>query len=148
MLIKESLEIEVGNRIDFANDILKKEKIIKSVPIVYYSLRKYKNMGSYDILTDMSEHVTLLQLMDSLGNVNNAISVVCYWIFDSDYEISLVLNIESLDMIRAPSVGKEDMDTFETNFCAVKSICSTALLRKEWLQRISSTYDSYLKSPE
>ena len=56
-------------------------------------------MGYYDILTDMSEHVTLVQLMDYLGNVNHAISVVGYWIFDSNYKKSLVINIESLYMI-------------------------------------------------
>ena len=42
-------------------------------------------MDSYDILTDISEHVTLFQLMDPLGNVNHVISVVGYWIFDSNY---------------------------------------------------------------
>ena len=67
-------------------------KTIKGEPRVYYSLRKYKKMGSYDILTDISEHVTLFQLMDYLGNVNHAISVVGYWIFDSNYEKALVLN--------------------------------------------------------
>ena len=50
--------------------------------------------GSYDIMTDISEHVTLVQLMDSLGNVNNDISVVGYWIFDSNYKGELVLNRE------------------------------------------------------
>ena len=30
--------------------------------------------------------------MDYIGNVNNAISVVGYWIFGSNYEKSLVLN--------------------------------------------------------
>ena len=44
-------------------------------------------MGSFDILTDLSEHVTLVQLMDSLGNANNSISVVGYWIFDSNYVV-------------------------------------------------------------
>ena len=44
-------------------------------------------MGSFDILTDISEHVTLVQLMEYLVNVNHAISVVGYWIFDSKYEI-------------------------------------------------------------
>ena len=43
-------------------------------------------MESYDILANISEHVTLVQLMDSLVNVNHAISVVGYWIFDSNYE--------------------------------------------------------------
>ena len=83
----------MGNRIDFVNAILKNEKYIKGEPRVYYSLTKYKNMGSYDILTDISEHVTLVQLMDYLGNVNNAISVVGYWIFDSNYEKAFGLNI-------------------------------------------------------
>ena len=63
-------------------------------------------MGSYDILTDISEHVTLVQLMDYLGNVNHAISVVGYWIFDSNYKKALVLNRESLHMICARYVGE------------------------------------------
>ena len=42
-------------------------------------------MGYFDILTDISEHVILVQLMDYLGNTNHAISVVGYWIFDSKY---------------------------------------------------------------
>ena len=60
---------------------------------MYYSLRKYKKMGSYDIMTYISGHVNLVQLMDYLGNLNHAISVVGYWIFDSNYERALVLNI-------------------------------------------------------
>ena len=72
------------NRIGFANSILKNEKTIKGKPRVYYSLRRYKNMSSYDILIDISEHVTIFQLMGSLGNVNHDIIVVGYWIFDSN----------------------------------------------------------------
>ena len=67
----------MGNRIDFANAILRKEKY-KGKPRVYYILRKYKKKGSYDILTYISEHFTLVQLINYLGNVNNAISVVGY----------------------------------------------------------------------
>ena len=59
---------------------------------MYYSLRKYTKMGSYDILTYISEHVTLFQLMDYLVNVNRAISVVGYWLFESNYKKALVLN--------------------------------------------------------
>ena len=44
--------------------------------------------------------------MDSLGNVNHAISVVGNWIFDSVYEKELVLNRSSLHMICAPSAGE------------------------------------------
>ena len=97
----------MGNHIDFANSILKNEKKLKVEPRVYYILRKYKKKVSCDILTDISEHVTLVQLMDYLGNVNHAISVVGYWLYDSNYERALVLNRESLNMICAPSVGEE-----------------------------------------
>ena len=65
-------------------------------------------MGYFDILTDISEHIILVQLMDSLGNTNHAISVVGYWIFDYNYKRALVLNRESLDMICAPSVGENN----------------------------------------
>ena len=60
---------------------------------MYYSLEKYKKKGSYDIMKGISEHVTLVQLMDYLGNVNHDISVVGYWIFESNYKKALVLNI-------------------------------------------------------
>ena len=110
----------MGNNIDFANDILKNEKKIKGKPIVYYSPRKYKNTGSYDILIDICEHVTLVQLMDYLGNMNNDISVVGYWIFYLNYEKTLLLNIEYLDMICAPYIGEEQVSEFETVFTTVR----------------------------
>ena len=80
----------MGNRIDFPNAILKGKKLQRE-PKVYYSLRKYKKKDSYDILTDISEHFSLVH-MDYLGNLNCAISVVGYWMFDSNYERPLVLN--------------------------------------------------------
>ena len=70
-------------------------------------------MGEYKILEDISANVTLVQLIDSLGNVNHAISVVGSWIFDSNYERALVLNKASLDMICAPYVGEEQAAKFE-----------------------------------
>ena len=54
----------------------------------------------------ISEYVTLVQLMYSLGNVNYDISVFGYWIFDSNYKKALVLNRESLHMICARYVGE------------------------------------------
>ena len=57
--------------------------------------------------------------MDSLGNMNHAISVFGYWIFDSNYEKALVLNRASLDMICAPSIGEEQDAIFETIFTAL-----------------------------
>ena len=62
--------------LDFANDILKNNKRNKGEAKVHYNLIKYKKMGQYKILEDISENVTLVKLMDSLGNVNHDISVV------------------------------------------------------------------------
>ena len=74
----------MGNRIDFENTILKNENKIKGEQKVYYSTRKYKNKGSYDILIDIGGNFTLVQLMDYLGNVNHDISVFWYCISDSN----------------------------------------------------------------
>ena len=54
---------------------------------------------AFDILNDIGENVTLVQLMESLRNMNNAISIVGHWIFDSNYKKALCLTQESLDLI-------------------------------------------------
>ena len=81
-------------------------------------------------MTDIIEHVTLVRLMYYLGNVNHAISFVGYWIFDSNYERELGLNIESLDTICALYVGEEEVAKFETVFTAVVYICFDAYFKK------------------
>ena len=86
------MKSEVGNRIDYANDILKNKRRNVGEVRVHYKMTKYNKMHEYKILEDISANVTLVQLMDSLGNLNHAISVVGNWIFDSNYEKSLVLN--------------------------------------------------------
>ena len=107
MRTEEYLKSEVGNCIHFENDILKNKKIKVGETRVHYNLIKYKEMREYNLLEYISEKVTLVHLIDSLGNVNHAISVVGNWIFDSNYEKALVLNRASLDMICTPSVGEE-----------------------------------------
>ena len=123
------MKSEVGNRIDYANDILKKIKNVGEAR-VHYNLIKYKKMHVYKILEDISEKFTLVHLMDSLGNVNHAIIVVGNYIFDTKYGKALVLNRASLDMICAPSVGEEQGDIFETLFTAVIYIYNGAQLKK------------------
>ena len=81
-------------------------------------------------MEEISANVTLVQLMDSLVNVNHAISVVGSWIFDSNYEREIVLNRASLDMICAPSVGEEQADIFEKVYYAVRYIYIGAQLKK------------------
>ena len=105
-------------------------KINKGEARVHYKLMKYKKMGDYKIFEDISANFTLVQLMDSLVNVNHAISVVGSWIFDSNYERALVLNRASLDMICAPSVGEEQDSMFEKVYYAVRYIYIGAQLKK------------------
>ena len=116
MRIEESLNSEVGNHIDFANDIMINNKINVGEARVHYKLIKYNKKGEYKILEDISANVTLVQLMDSLGNVNHAISAAGNWIFGLNYEKSLVRNRASLDMICAPNVGEEQDAIFEKVF--------------------------------
>ena len=58
--------------------------------------------------------------MNSLGNVNHAISVVGSWIFDSNYEKALVLNRASLDMICASYIGEEQAACFEKVYYSIR----------------------------
>ena len=72
----------MGNRIDFVSDILKNKTKNRGEAKFHYNLIKYKKKVHYKILEDISENITLVQLMDSLGNVNHAFSVVGYCIFE------------------------------------------------------------------
>ena len=60
--------------------------------------------------------------MDSLGNVKHDISILGYWIFDSKYEKALCLTKESLDVICYPSIGEEQVATFQSVFYVVRYI--------------------------
>ena len=54
---------------------------------------------SYSFENNLNQYVLLVQLMDSLGNFNHAVSVVWKCIFDSNYLNSLPSNIDSLNLI-------------------------------------------------
>ena len=57
---------------------------IKGEKNLRYNMTIWKKNNAFDILNDISENFTLVHLMDSLGNNNNAISIVGHWIFDSN----------------------------------------------------------------
>ena len=52
--------------------------------------------------------------------MNHAISIVRSWIFDSNYEKSLRLKRESLDIICSTSISEEQVVNFETVSFAVR----------------------------
>ena len=47
-----------------------------------------------DVINDISENVTLVQLVQRFGNVNHSVSMVGKWIFDSNYKKALPLTTE------------------------------------------------------
>ena len=67
---------------------------------------------AFDIRNYISENVTLVQLVYSIGNVNHAISIVGHWIFDSNCKKALFLTQEDLDIICSPYIGKELVSMF------------------------------------
>ena len=82
----------------------------------------WRENNVFDILNDMSVYVTLVKLMDSLGNVKHAFSIVGHWIFYSNYKKALCLTQESLVIICSPSVCEEQVSTFRSIFYAVRYI--------------------------
>ena len=45
--------------------------------------------GEFDIFNDISDRVALVQLIESCVNVNHAVSIHVYWIYDSNYKRKL-----------------------------------------------------------
>ena len=79
------------NIIHFTNTIMKNRRQIKGEQNLKYNMTIQKKNDDCDILNDIIESVTLVQLMDLLGNVNHYIIIVGYWIFDSKYKKRLFL---------------------------------------------------------
>ena len=71
-------------------------------------------------MDDISEYVLLVQLMDSLDTVNNAVSVVGKCIFDSNYENALSSTIESLNLIYSCSDEDQTVAIFDEVYYAVR----------------------------
>ena len=71
---------------------MKNRRKIKGEQNLRYNVKIWKKNDDFDILNDISEDVILVQLMESLGNVNHDISISGHWIFYSNYEKALFLH--------------------------------------------------------
>ena len=109
---------------------MKNRRKIKGEQNLQYNLTMWKKNDDFDVLNDISEDVTLVQLMDSIVNVNRAISIVGCWIFDSNYKKALCLTQESLDIICSPLIGKELVATFQPVFYAFRYSWSQGNLKE------------------
>ena len=82
----------------------------------------------FDILREIHENFTLVQLMESVGNVNYALSVVGYFISDFNYKKALPLTLYLLNLICSPLVGEVIFFLFESVFHAFIYINDTGKL--------------------
>ena len=98
---------------------MKNRRKIKGEQNLQYNLTIWKKNDAFGILNDIIEDVTLVQLMESLGNLNCSISIVGNWIFDSNYEKTLFFTQESSDIIFYPSIGEEIISMLQSVFYAV-----------------------------
>ena len=87
-----------------------------------------KKKGQFEIIHDISENITLVQLMESVGNVNNTVNIAEYWIFDSKYKKALLLTLDSLNIICSPLIGEVIFAVFESVFHTVRYIKNTLKL--------------------
>ena len=86
--IEESLTLQkqnFKNIIHFVNAIMTNRIKIEGKHSLLYNMTIWNKNDAFDIQNYMSEYFTLVQLMDSLVNVNHDISKVGHWIFDSNY---------------------------------------------------------------
>ena len=81
------------DRIKFSNTIMVDKDRNKGKQCLRYKLEQWKEKGTFDIMKNISEHVTLVKLMDLLGNMNHALSVVRNCIFDSNCKKTYQFNL-------------------------------------------------------
>ena len=78
----------------------------------------------------------MVQLLESIGNVNHAISIVGYWIFDSNYKKALFLTQESLDLICSTSIGEKQVVTFWLVFILLDTFGHQFIFKKDKYETI------------
>ena len=85
--IKESLVCEsygYTDKIIFANHIMEYRVQNKGERRLCNTCKYWKNSVLFDILNDISEYVTVVQLLYKVGNVGHFVSIPRNWIFNSN----------------------------------------------------------------
>ena len=47
--------------------------------------------GIFEVFNDIGEHVTLVKWIDTIGNLNHAVTIAVCWIYDSNFNRPLLL---------------------------------------------------------
>ena len=96
---------------------------------LYCKITQWKKKGSFDIHHDTSKNANLVQLMDTVGNINHAVSIFGHWIFESNYKNATLLKTKLLNIICSPSDWEGTFANFETLFYAIIYIDNTGKLK-------------------
>ena len=79
------------DRINFVNKIIPYSVREEGDQHICYKVIKQKKVDEFDLLNDIRDHVMLVQLINTSGNVNHVVSIILCWIYDSHYKIALTL---------------------------------------------------------
>ena len=69
-------------RIKFSNEIMIDHVRIKGEHRCRYEIFNVKQDKNFNIFNGISDHVMLVQLIDTAGNVNHVVSITGCWIYD------------------------------------------------------------------
>ena len=85
----------------------------------------------FDNLNDIREHITLVKLMYTAGNVNNFVSIYGHWIYDSNYKRVIHLIEYLLGFICSQSKHDKGLyANYEKLFYAARYVNPKAKLEK------------------
>ena len=79
-------------------------------------------MGSFDIINNISEHITLVKFIVSLGNVNHTVNAVWECVFYSNNKRDLLLSIEYLNLVFSFSEEDKVFAFFTTVLYSVRCL--------------------------
>ena len=75
-----------SGEVKFANNIMIDKEQDKVDHNLHMNIKRWKVKGRFDILNDNIKNITLVQLVDKVGNVNHSVSIFVHWIFDKNYK--------------------------------------------------------------
>ena len=131
------------DRIKFSKSIMSNKDKNKVEQCPNFNITLWKLKVWFKIINDISENFTLLQLMDTVGNVNHAVSIVGYWIFYSNYKRHFPW--QQNDWISYDFLQKDKECLPCLKQCFVNSDISTTEGEKPWLvQKCVKWRDMYL----
>ena len=79
------------DRIVFENNIMVNMVQKEGEKWLCYTFKSWKQSELFDIINYISEYVTLVQFVETVGNVSCDVIIAWVWIFDSNYKKSLSL---------------------------------------------------------